>query len=93
MRRQLLPSKPFEREVRRHLKKHPGSEGHLQATLRALADDAFQPSLQTHKLKGDLDGYWAASAGYDLRIVFKLIQQGGVEAIVLSAIGTHDDVY
>jgi len=49
--------------------------------------------LRTHKLKGALAGSWAASGGYDLRVVFRLAKHQGQPAIVLEAIGTHDEVY
>jgi len=48
--------------------------------------------LKTHKLKGELAGSWACSAGYDLRIVFEFVQHEGNEAILLQTIGTHDEV-
>ena len=31
--------------------------------------------------------------GYDLRIMFKFVQHGGQEAILLQTIGTHGEVY
>jgi len=58
-----------------------------------LAEDAFDPHLKTHKLKSELAGSFACSAGYDLRIVFKFVQHEGAEAILLQTIGTHDEVY
>jgi len=79
--------------VRRYLKKHPQAADDLEATITLLSEDAFDPRLKTHKLKGDLDGVWACSAGYDLRILFELIQHKGVEAILLLTMGTHDEVY
>lgn len=65
----------------------------LQAALQSLAEDAFHPGLKTHKLKGELAGSWACSAGYDLRIIFEFVQQEGAEAILLQTAGTHDEVY
>jgi mRNA interferase YafQ len=65
----------------------------IRATAEALAEDAFQPSLKTHKLKGELAGSWACGAGYDLRIIFEFVQHEGAEAIQLQMVGTHDDVY
>lgn len=44
----------------------------IRATLVIMQEDAFDPRLGSHKLKGDLAGLWACSAGYDLRIVFKI---------------------
>ena len=35
----------------------------------------------------------AARAGYDLRIVFELVEYEGSEAILLQTVGTHDEVY
>jgi len=49
--------------------------------------------LRTHKLKGALSGSWAVSGGYDLRVVFHFARNQGQPAIVLEAIGTHDEVY
>jgi mRNA-degrading endonuclease YafQ of YafQ-DinJ toxin-antitoxin module len=61
--------------------------------LELLASDCFHPRLKTHKLKGDLAGAWACSAGYDLRIVFKFVEYEGSEGILLLTLGTHEEVY
>jgi mRNA-degrading endonuclease YafQ of YafQ-DinJ toxin-antitoxin module len=61
--------------------------------LELLAADCFHPRLKTHKLRGELEGSWACSAGYDLRIVFKFIGYEGAEAILLLTVGTHEEVY
>ena len=81
------------RAARKLVKSHPEAAASLRETLVALAEDAFQPSLKTHKLKGELAGSWACSAGYDLRIVFEFVQHEGSEAIQLQSVGTHDEVY
>ena len=93
MRRALLRSTAFVRAARRLLKKRPQIADNLRATLELLAEDAFDARLKTHKLKGDLDGSWACSAGYDLRIVFEFVQYDEAEAILLQTIGAHDEVY
>jgi mRNA-degrading endonuclease YafQ of YafQ-DinJ toxin-antitoxin module len=93
MRRLLLQSAAFVRAARRLVKKHPGAAPALRAALESLASDAFNPALKTHKLKGELAGSWACSAGYDLRIVFEFVQHEGAEAILLQTVGTHDEVY
>jgi addiction module RelE/StbE family toxin len=93
MRRLLLQSAVFVRVARRLTKKNPQAAPLLQAALEALAEDAFQPALKTHKLKGELAGSWACSVGYDLRIVFEFVQREGDEAILLQSVGTHDEVY
>ena len=93
MRRSLVKSPSFFRAAKRYLKSHPAGTNPIQDALALLVEDAFAPRLKTHKLNGGLANCWAASAGYDLRIVFELIQEGGTEKILLLSVGTHDEVY
>ena len=93
MRRELLRSPAFARDLRAWFKSRPGAAAAIEATLQQLSEDAHHPSLRTHKLRGSLAGCWACSAGYDLRIVFEYVQHEGAEAILLLALGTHDQVY
>lgn len=65
----------------------------IRATLAMLQDDAFDPKLGSHKLKGDLAGLWACSVGYDLRIVFEFAKHNDNEVILLVSVGTHEEVY
>lgn len=89
----LLPAPAFVRASRRFLKKHPAAADDIAVILQCLETDPFAPALRTHKLKGELAGSWAASGGYDLRLVFRFSKHQGRPAIVLEAIGTHDEVY
>ena len=89
----LIPAPAFVRASRRFLKKHPASANDLEALLQCLGADPFAPALRTHKLKGALAGSWAASGGYDLRVVFHFSKHQGRPALILEAIGTHDEVY
>ena len=93
MKRSLLRSSAFARRAKNVLKKHPQWSADLQSTLDMLATDCFHPRLKTHKLKAELEGSWACSAGYDLRIAFKFVEYEGAEAILLLTIGTHEEVY
>ncbi len=92
MRRMLLRSPAFGRDLRRWLKRQPDTTGAIEAALEQLSADAAHPSLRTHKLRGSLAGCWACSAGYDLRIAFEYTQHEGQESILLLALGTHDEV-
>ncbi|HXF40092.1 MAG TPA: type II toxin-antitoxin system mRNA interferase toxin, RelE/StbE family [Blastocatellia bacterium] len=93
--RKVVWSTPFVRSVKRAVKRRAGLRNDIEETLKLLARDTFAPSLETHKLKGKLAGFWACSVGYDLRIVFDFVQiEGEQEAgIRLLEIGTHDEVY
>ncbi|MEI8021228.1 MAG: type II toxin-antitoxin system mRNA interferase toxin, RelE/StbE family [Schlesneria sp.] len=93
MRRLLLRSPAFGRDLRKWLKSRPETAASIEFTLEQLSADATQPALRTHKLHGSLAGCWACSADYDLRIVFEYTQYDGAEAILLLALGTHDQVY
>ncbi len=93
MKRVLLKSTAFIRAARRLVKKNPDAAASVREVLMSLAEDAFEAGLKTHKLKGDLAGSWACSAGYDLRIVFEFVEHEGAEAVLLQTIGTHDEVY
>ena len=93
MRRELLRSPAFARDLRAWLKSRPGMASSIEATLEQLSADASDPSLRAHKLRGTLAGCWACSAGYDLRVMFEFVQHEGAEAILLIALGTHDQVY
>ena len=93
MKRALLPSAAFVRTARRLAKRKPSAAADIHAALQLLAEDAFHPTLRTHKLKGKLAKSWACSAGYDLRIVFEFVRPQDAEAILLLAAGTHDEVY
>jgi addiction module RelE/StbE family toxin len=93
--RKVIWSTPFVRSVKHVVKRRATLRNDIEDTVRLLARDTFAPSLETHKLKGNLAGFWACSVGYDLRIVFDFVQiEGEQEAgIKLLEIGTHDEVY
>ena len=61
----------------------------LRAALRRFAVDPGDPLLRTHKLKGDLDAYWAFSVEDDLRVLFRW----DGEVAFLINLGSHDQVY
>jgi addiction module RelE/StbE family toxin len=89
----LLFSPNFTRASKRLLKKNSKLSQVLQETLKTLEIDMFHPTLKTHRLKGRLEGRWACSVAYDLRILFKVVQLEDTETILLLTIGTHDEVY
>jgi len=61
----------------------------LRAVLRRFADDPRDPLLRTHKLKGELAGYWSFSVDGDLRVVFRWDR----DVAFLVTIGSQDEVY
>lgn len=61
----------------------------LRAALRRFAVDPQDPLLRTHKLRGELDAYWAFSVDNDLRVLFRW---EGDDAFLVN-LGSHDQVY
>ncbi|MGZ8758413.1 MAG: type II toxin-antitoxin system RelE/ParE family toxin [Aeromicrobium sp.] len=61
----------------------------LRAALRRFGADPMDPFLRTHKLKGDLEAYWAFSVDENLRV---LIRWDGDEAFLVD-LGTRDQVH
>lgn len=93
MKRQLLRSSSFVRAAKTAVKKDRQVAENIQATLEMLEEDAFNPRLKTHKLKGKFRGSWACSAGYNLRIIFKFVKHEQSQAILLETVGTHEEIY
>jgi len=93
LRRLLLRSPAFARDLKGWLKSRPMMAPSIEEALDQLSADASHPSLRTHKLRGSLAGCWACSAGRDLRVVFEYVEHEDAEAILLLALGTHDQVY
>jgi mRNA-degrading endonuclease YafQ of YafQ-DinJ toxin-antitoxin module len=93
--RTLVWSAAFVRAFRRLALRQPALRSRVERTLQQLAEDPFQPSLHSHKLKGELAGVWACTVDYDNRILFEFGQnpESGEEEILLLTMGTHDEVY
>ena len=91
----LIADKSFKRAFKRLVKKNFKLEEKVLRILELLADDPFTPSLKSHKLTGQLEGFWSCSVTYDCRIIFALRKdtESGEDLIVLVDIGSHDEVY
>ena len=67
----------------------------VENTLEKLSQNCFEPTLKTHKLKGDLAGCWSSSIDYSNRIIFEIVNHPNRDesVIILLTLGSHDDVY
>jgi len=96
---QLLKSTNFIKSAKKFAKKDTNFLIELNDVLNKLMVDPFAQSLKTHKLKGQLKEFWACSINYDLRLIFQFVKafdnktNQEVDAVLLSTIGTHDEVY
>jgi addiction module RelE/StbE family toxin len=85
----------FRRAFKRTTRKDPHLRRRILDVIEMLTEDASDPRLRTHKLRGKLEGLWACWVEYDCRIVFAFEPdpRAGEDMIVLIDIGTHDEVY
>ena len=83
------------RAFKRLIRKNPQLRPSIAKTLQKLTEDAFHPSLKTHKLMGELSDVWSCSIDYNYRILFQFIEnlENSSSSILLLNIGTHDEVY
>lgn len=58
-----------------------------------MESDIFHPKLRTHKLKDKDPEEWSCRVAYDLRIVFRFVNDESEKAILLLTVGTHDEIY
>ena len=88
-------SSSYKRAFNKAIKKDPHLKDRILSTMNLLRQEPFQPKLKTHKLKGILEGSWACSIDYDLRIVFDFVKNQVTDEteILLINIGTHEEVY
>jgi len=91
----LVWSSAFIRTFKRLVRQNPQLRSVIEQTLQQLAEDPFNPSLRSHKLKGDLADRWSCSIDYSNRILFKFVTNpdSNKEEILLLTLGSHDDVY
>jgi len=64
----------FKRGFKRTVNKYPTLHDGILSTIQELSKNPFSANLKTHKLKGDLEGTWASSIDYNLRIIFNLVK-------------------
>ena len=95
MTRKVILSPRFRREFKRFAKRDRERQHAIEKTIRLMEADPFAPFLETHKLSGTLIGSLACSCGFDCRILFRIErdQDADAELIILTGIGTHEDVY
>ncbi|MGL5062102.1 MAG: type II toxin-antitoxin system YafQ family toxin [Microcoleus sp.] len=68
----------------------------VKAMLETLSEDFSHPSLQTHKMSGDLSGVWSCSRDYNYYIFFEFVtdaENSEKAAILLLTMGTFDEIY
>ncbi len=83
-------SKRFTRLLKKRISSSKSFEETFFQKIEIFSHYPFHPSLKTHKLSGNLDGYWSFSIEYNLRVIFYFNEDNNA---VFADIGTHDEVY
>ena len=78
---------PSSRFVRSYRKLPPRIRKLAQKREKIFLSDPFAAGLNTHKLKGELFGYWSYSVNYEYRIMFRFC---GTDEVLYYDIGTHE---
>ena len=92
--RRLVWTASFLRAFKRCMRQHSDFKVNVEQVLRLLVDDPFDSRLRTHKLKGKLEGAWACSVTYELRLVFEFVKGANKQDdVLLIELGTNEEVY
>ena len=88
-------SSRFKRSFKKYSQNNLSNKEKILKTMESLSLGPFNPQLKSRKLKGVLEGSWACSVDYNLRIVFEMMKNRvtNQEEILLIDIGTHEEVY
>ena len=88
--KKLVWTPHFVKSTEKFTKNFPEYIELFKEKIKLLEVDVFNPSLKTHKLKGNLTGFYACSINYTYRIIFQFDKN---ENLILINIGTHDEAY
>jgi mRNA interferase YafQ len=90
----IVLSPAFRRSYKKFTRRNRTLQKSVDDAILAMELDPFAPFLQTHKLGGKYLGLLGCSCGYDCRIVFRIEKEAsGLQKLILTDIGTHNDVY
>jgi len=80
----------FKKAYRKKLKNDKELKRKFIKSIKLFSTDPFSKQLRTHKLTGRLQGLWAFSVDYDVRVIFSFTNENEV---LLIDIGGHEEVY
>lgn len=69
----------FEKRFKKYVDRMTKTEKlQLKKRLAIFKENIFDKKLRTHKLKGELTGYYSFSVRYSDRIIFKILDDEGI---------------
>jgi mRNA-degrading endonuclease YafQ of YafQ-DinJ toxin-antitoxin module len=85
----IYTTKHFEKTLNKLTKKNSLLLQEVKIALTILQDNQDNPKLKLHKLESRSTQDWSISVNQKIRIIFYYKN----EKLILTNIGTHDDVY
>lgn len=80
----IFYTKKFEREYKKISK---DLKLKTESREKLFRKNIFDKTLKTHKLSGELDGFWSFSVDFKNRVIFEIIDS---ETVFFHSIGDHD---
>lgn len=77
----------YSSSFKKSVKKYSSYKKQIKKRIEVFVKDPHSTSLKTHKLKGELVGYYSFSVSYNLRILFEFIDD---KIVGFVDIGTHE---
>jgi len=77
----------YSSDFKKSIKKYASHREQIKKRIAIFIKDPFDPRLKTHKLSGELAGYYSFSVTYHLRILFEFMEENTVGFI---DVGMHE---
>lgn len=81
----------FKRRFKKKIKKFPTLQDSFGIAFEKFIANPYDPTLETHKLSGNMKKFWAFTVEHDCRVVFSF--QDEDQTAVFVDFGSHDEVY
>jgi mRNA-degrading endonuclease YafQ of YafQ-DinJ toxin-antitoxin module len=87
---EIVLASGFRKAFKRKVRGNKNLEVRFRDRVALFQENPFDPKLKTHRLSGQLRGFWSFSIDYDARVVFSFTDPN--RALFVD-IGTHEEVY
>jgi len=87
---EIVLASGFRKAFKRKVRGNKNLEVRFRDRVAFFQENPFDPKLKTHRLSGQLRGFWSFSIDYDTRVVFSFTNPN--RALFVD-IGTHEEVY
>jgi len=83
----IVTSKKFDKQFKKQTLR---VKKQFRKRIEAFLSDMYDPSLNTHKLSGELQDLWSFNVTGDIRVIF---DKSPKDVVLFVAIGSHSELY